>query len=248
MTDWFDPLGLRGVADRIFTSAARTLVGRRVELDAPTPMAATVARVHEASPAVNVSAALNAQVGLWRRLDLVLERVEVGDRPLHRVRVLAEDVRVIDALPQRMGAKQIDIDAEARPDQLDAWIEALAPGASARVEGGRLIARHPRFGRWGDVILEPWVAGRAIGADAVSVRTRGREVQLPNRLRRTFQRELTWLPERTELKEVELTPEGGARISATVTKFDVPIDVPRLLADLSARGTKLAVKVMTLQL
>ncbi len=248
MTDWFDPLGLRGVADRIFTSAARTLVGRRVELDAPTPMIATIAQVHEASPAVNVSAALNAQVGLWRRLDLVLERVEVDDRPLHRVKVVAEDVRVIDALPQRMGAKQIDLELEARPDQLDGWVEALAPGAAAWVEERRLIARHPRFARWGELILEPWVSGRTIGVDAVSVRTRGREVLLPKRLRRTFEKELAWLPERTTLKEVDLTADGGVRLRATVEKFDVPIDVPRLLADLSARSTKLAVKVMTLQL
>ena len=245
MTDWFDPLGLRGMADRVFTSAARTLVGRRVEVETPTPMAATIARVHEASPSVNVSAALNAQVGLWRRLDLVLERVEVGGRPMQRVRVVADDVRVIDALPQRLAAKQIDLEIEVLGSQLDIWIAALSLQGQARIEKGRVVVRDRRYGRWGEVILEPWVRDREIGADAVSVRARGCEVPLPARLRRSFSRELAWLPERTELKMVEFTAEGGARITATLVCFDVPVDVPRLLTDLSIRGTKLAVKVMS---
>jgi hypothetical protein len=244
VTDWFDPLGFRGIADRVFTSAARTLVGRRIEVGASTPMAATIARVHDASPAVNVSAALNAQIGLWRRLDLVLERVEVGGRSMHRVKVVADDVRVIDALPQRLGAKNLELEIKLVPDQVGAWIDAIPLKVDAHIENGRVVARRPGYGRWGEVILEPWVRGREIGADAVAARTRGREVRLPDRFKRTFSRELTWLPEGADLRKLEFSEEGGACITATITRFDVPIDVPRLLADLSNRGTKLAVQTI----
>lgn len=244
MTDWFDPLGFRGIADRAFTSAARTLVGRRIEVGASTPMAATVARVHEASPAVSVSAALNAQIGLWRRLDLVLERVEVGDRSMHRVKVVADDVRVVDALPQRLRAKRLTLEIELVPAQVEAWIDAIPLKVDAHVENGRVVTRHPGYGRWGEVILEPWVKGREIGAHAVAVRTRGREVRLPGRFKRTFSRELTWLPDGTDLRKLEFSNDGGARITATITQFDVAIDVPRLLTDLSSRSTQLAVETI----
>ncbi len=245
MTDWLDPFGFRGLADRFFTSAARTLVGRRVEVQAPTPMAATVARVHEAAPAASMTAALNAQVGLWRRLDLVFERVDIDSRPLHQMRVVASDVRVIDAMPQRLGAKRLDIEIEARPAHVTAWIDVMKMKAEARIEDGVLLARHPRWGRLGEVVLEPWARGRELGAEAVSARVRGREFRLPARFRRTFRRELTWLPERTELLDVELPADGGIRLTAAIDRFEVPVDVPKLMTDLGTKGTRLAVQMMT---
>ncbi len=211
----------------------------------PTPMAGTVAGVFEASPTVNVGAALNAQLGLWRRLDLVLERVVVGERPLHRVRVTADDVRVVDALPQRIGAKEVELVVDISGDQIAIWVDALAPGIVAWVDEGKVVARHPKYQRWGDVILEPWVRGREIGAVVVATRIWGRRVGLPGRLRREFTRELSWLPEGTELTVLELLDSGGAQLRAAIVDFDVSVDVPRLLTDLSARGTQRAVKIMT---
>ncbi len=246
VTDWLDPFGFRGMADRLFTSAARTLVGRRVEVQTPTPMAATIARVHEAAPAVSVGSALKAQVALWRRLDLVFERLDVDSRPLHRMRVIAADVRVIEALPQRLGAARLEVEIEARPEHIDVWAEAMAINAKVRIADGQILVRRPHSSGPGELVLEPWVRGREIGADAVSLLVRGRNVRLPRRLRRSYQRELTWLPERTELTGVELPAgEGGLRLLATIDRFEVPVDVPRLMADLGSKGTRLAVKMMT---
>ena len=163
---------------------------------------------------------------------------------MHRVKVVADDVRVVDALPQRLRAKRVTLEIELVPAQVEAWIDAIPLKVDAHVENGRVVTRHPGYGRWGEVILEPWVKGWEIGAHAVAVRTRGREVRLPGRFKRTFSRELTWLPDGTDLRKLEFSNDGGARITATITQFDVAIDVPRLLTDLSSRGTKLAVETL----
>jgi|GEM_PF-5468755 len=240
--DWLDPLGLRGIADKVATSAARVLIGRRVEVEAA-EIVATVAAVHEAAPATGVSAALSAQLGLWRRLDIDFSEVAVRGVSLESARITARDVRVIDALPQRLGAKQVDLVVGASAEQTKQILDANNVGGSPAIVDGLLMARIPGFGKWGQVVLEPWVDGRRIGADATRARVRSKLVALPQRFQRRFERELEWLPPRTTLQSLTLTGSGRAELRATIGDYDIAVDVPRLLADLGARGTTKAIDV-----
>ena len=91
MADWFDPLGVRRVADAMSAVVAQALVGREVRLDGRSIEARIVA-VHEAAPAGSMTTLLAAQVGLWRRLDLTFGDVRVEQRSITSVRADGVDI------------------------------------------------------------------------------------------------------------------------------------------------------------
>lgn len=242
--DWFDPFGVRRITDAMSTTAARSLVGRPVQVESHA-LRAVVAAVHEAAPSTNVGAMLSGQIGLWRRLDVELGEVAVHGNRLDRVRVRADDVRAIEALPQRVGAQVLDVDVHAGAEATRGWIETLAPAeADVRIADGELLARLPGLGSFGEAILDPWCDGRTVGIDVDRARLRSREVAIPQRFRRRFTWELDWLPPDTTLIEVAITADDGVMVRGTVDHYSIELDVPRLMADLTSRQAGAAIDVL----
>lgn len=243
MNDWFDPLGVGRMADALATTAARTLQGRRVDVPS-VKLSARVAKVHRAAPSRDIGAVLGGRLGLWRRLDLTFEPVTFDERTIDTVRVEARDIRAIDALPQRVEARELKVRAELGSDAAKEWIAALAPvEADVRIDDGRLLATLPGLGRFGDAVLEPTAEGRTVGVDVRRARLGGREVALPKKLHRRYERELEWLPEGTRV--TELVGSGdGVEIAVELDRYVVELDVPRLLADLGSRQTGAAIEVL----
>lgn len=242
--DWFDPFGVRRIADAMSTTAARSLVGRPVQVDSQ-GLAGVVSAVHEAAPSTNVGAMLSGQIGLWRRLDVELGDVTIrGDR-LDRVRVRADDVRAIDARPQRVGARVLDVEAYAGAEATRGWIETLAPvDVDVRVAGGELLARLPGLGSFGEAILDPWCEGRTVGVNVERARLRSREVAIPQRFRKRFAWELDWLPPATTIHEVVITDDDGVVVRGTIDRYAIEVDVPKLMADLTSRQAGAAIDVL----
>ena len=244
MTDWLDPLGMRRFTDAMSTGAAQTLVGRTVRLERR-GIQARVAMVHEAAPANALSAMLSAQIGLWRRLDLTFGDVVVGERGIDRVRVGASDIRAIEAVPQRIQARAVDVEVELTASEVRTWLDAIAPpDVTVRVDAGRLLARLPGLARFGEVELEPRWDGRSVGVDVRQAWVRGRRVGLPERFRRSFDREVEWLPPATTIEAVSFGDDGGAVVVGSIRDYVVELDVPRLLADLTARSTTGVIEVL----
>ena len=240
--DWFDPLGLRRIADSVSTMAARSLVGRSIDIS-DRHLRATISDVNEASPATDVEAVVAGQVGLWRVFDADFSPVTLASGDLETVNVRATSVRMIDALSPRLTVKTIDIVAVATPSQTAAWIET-ATAAPPRFVDGQMLGDIRGLGRFGQAVLDPWVEGRTIGFDARSVLVRGRVISLPERFQRRFEREIEWLPPRTVLESISFDEAGGVTIEASITDYEVPLDARKLLADLSSRGPSRAVRVL----
>ena len=244
MTDWFDPLGVRRVADAVSTGAAQAMIDRTVRLDRR-GIQARISAVHQAAPASALSAMLSAQIGLWRRLDISFADIRVDDQTIDRVRVDASDIRAIEALPQRVQARDLEVEVELTAAEVQAWLDSIAPPEVAvRVEDRRLLARFPGLARFGDVELEPRWSGRVIGIDVRQAWVRGRRVGLPERFRRAHEHELTWLPPTTEIGSVTFDDDGAVVVTGTISDYVVELDVPRLLADLTTRGTAGAIDVL----
>lgn len=239
---WFDPLGLRRVADAFTTAAAQTLVGRSVEVDGGR-LTGVVATVREAAPAASLAAAMSGQLGLWRRLDVDFNHATVDGRLLDHVSVVADDVRVLETLPQRIGAKRIEVGAVVGAENVGPWIEHVAPGHSVEIDGDQVIARLKGFGSWGVVELDPWVLGRRAGVDVSRARVRGRTVALPDRFRRRYETELAWLPEGSALTGVRVEA-GSIEVDGTIERYSVEVDVAQLMADLSARQAGAVISVL----
>lgn len=244
MTDWFDPLGMRRVADAMSTGAAQTLVGRTVRLDRR-GIVAHVTAVHEAAPANALTSMLTAQIGLWRRLDVTFGDVTVDDQSIARVRVDANDIRAIEALPQRVQARDLEVEVELTPTEVGAWLASVSPpDVTVRVHERRLLARFPGLARFGEVELEPSWDGRTVTIDVRQAWVRGRRVGLPERFRRSDERELEWLPPATSIESVTFDDDGGVVVTGSIADYVVELDVPRLLADLTGRGTAGAIDVL----
>jgi hypothetical protein len=236
MADWFDPLGMRRVADAMSTGAAQALVGRPVRLDRR-GIEARIAAVHEAAPAHALTAVLSAQIGLWRRLDVALAEITFEDQTIDRVRVDASDIRAVEALPQRIQARNLTVEVGLTAAEVHGWLMVVAPDdVEVRVDAGRLLARLPGLARFGEVELEPRWEGRIVGFDVRRAWVRGRRIGLPERFHRSRERELEWLPPTTEIGAVTFDADGGVVVTGTIRDYVVELDVPRLLAGLTARG------------
>ena len=239
---WFDPLGLRRVADAFTTAAAQTLIGRTVEIDGGR-MRGRIAVVREAAPFTSLTAAMAGQLGLWRRIDADLDDTTVDGRGVERVTVVADDVRVLETLPQRVGAKRIDVSVVVAAEQTAAWIEHVAPGNGVEIDGDQLIARLKGFGTWGLVELDPWCDGRRVGVDVARARVRGRTVGLPERFHRRYETELDWLPDGSSIDAIRIVG-GGIEIDGAVDRYTVEVDVPRLMTDLSTQQAEAVISVL----
>lgn len=244
MTDWFDPLGMRRVADAMSTGAAQVLVGRAVRLDRR-EIEAQITAVHEAAPANALSTMLTTQIGLWRRLDVTFGEITVDDHSISRVRVDAHDIRAIEAVPQRVQARDLAVEVELTPAEVSAWLASVAPPeVTVRVHERRVLARFPGLARFGEVELEPRWAGRTVAIDVHQAWVRGRRIGLPERFRRSDERELEWLPPTTAISAVTFDDEGGAVVEGSISDYVVELDVPRLLAGLTSRGTAGVIDVL----
>lgn len=241
--DWFDPFGMRRITDAVSTTAARSLVGRPIEVDAR-GWSAVIAAVNEAAPSSSMGAMLSGQLGLWRRLDVELGDVVLGDNTLDRVWVVADEVRAIEALPQRIGARSMTVEAVAGRDATAAWISSLTPAdAQVRIVGDELLARLPGLGRFGDVILDPWWDERTVGVSVERAKVAGRVVGVPERFRRRMGWELEWLPDGTTVDEVVIV-DGGVTVRGSIERYSIEVDVARLMADLASRQTGAAIDVL----
>ncbi len=244
MTDWFDPLGVRRVADAMSTGAAQALVDRTVRLDRR-GIEARITAVHQAAPANSLTAMLAAQIGLWRRLDVSFGDVRVDDHSIRTIRVDAADIRAIEAVPQRVQARDLAVTVSMTPDEVAAWLHRIAPDdVTVRVLERRVLARLPGLARFGEVELEPRWRGRTVGIDVRQAWVRGRRVGLPSRFTRDYERELDWLPPTTSIESVAFDDEGGVAITGSIPDYVVELDVPRLLAGLTAKGTAGAIDVL----
>lgn len=236
MADWFDPLGVRRVADAMSTVAAQALVGREVRLNGRSIEARIVA-VHEAAPAGSMTTLLAAQVGLWRRLDLTFGDVRVEQRSITSVRADGVDIRAVEALPQRIQADKLSLTVELTPDDVASWLDHIAPdGVTVRIVDRRVLARLPGLAQFGEVELEPWWQGRTMGIEVRRAWIRGRRVRLPSAFSRSYERELEWLPDSTSIETIAVDDDGGVVVTGSIDNYSIELDVPRLLVDLSARG------------
>ncbi|MEM9521164.1 MAG: hypothetical protein AAGA37_17725 [Actinomycetota bacterium] len=244
MTDWFDPFGVSRVADALSTGAAQAMVGRTVRLE-QRAMQARIVSVSRAAPANAISTMLSGQVGLWRRLDVTFGEVQVDEQTVSVLRVDADDVRAVQALPQRIRARQLDIHASLTPEEVESWLRvSVSPDVDVRVEGGRFLARLPRLARFGDVELEPRWDGRTVGVDVRFAWVRGRRVSIPDRFQRSYEKALEWLPTGTTIRSIELDDRGGLTVEGTVIDYVLAVDVARLLGDLTAKSTAGAIDVL----
>lgn len=244
MTDWLDPLGVGRFADAMSTGAAQALVGRTVRLDRR-GIEAEITAVHRAAPANALTSMLSAQVGLWKRLDASFGAVSVDDQSIDRVRVDATDIGAVEALPQRVRARTVEVEVELTPAEVSSWLDTIAPpDVTVRIDERRILARLPGLARFGEVELEPRWQGRSVGIDVRQAWVRGRRIGLPERFHRTHEHELAWLPETTEIGSVTFDDEGGVVVDAVITDYVVELDVPRLLSDLTSRGTAGAIEVL----
>ncbi len=246
MSKWWDPLGLSRIADGVFAAAGQVLVGQTVELPVAGGVTARVVAVDELSPVDDpAKAMLSGQAGLWRRVDIRFDDVIANGRPIAGVHLKASDVRILEAVPQRLGAQLVEIAVGLTPDQVAAWAESVAPEAAVTVADGELLAPLPGIGRWGDAVLEPWVDGRAVGVSVTRARLRGRLVSVPERFHRRYERELDWLPEGATLTSVGIESDGSLALTAQIEQFSAPVDVPMLLADMATRTSTIAVQFLT---
>ena len=188
---------------------------------------------------------LSAQIGLWRRLDITFADIVVDAQTIDRVRVDASDIRAIEARPQRVQARDLGIEVALTPTEVVSWLDSIAPDdVTVRVHAERVLARLPGLAGFGEVELEPRWSGRVVGIDVRQAWVRGRRVGLPERFRRTYDHELLWLPPTTEIESVRFDAEGGVVVTGSISDYVVELDVPRLLADLTARGTAGAIDVL----
>ncbi len=234
------------MADRVFAAAGQILVGQTVELPVAGGVTGRIGAVHELSPVDDPSRAmLSGQAGLWRRVDITFGDVVAAGRPISNVRVNAADVRILEAVPQRLGAQAVDVVVGLTAEEVMAWATSIAPETPVTVVDGELLAPLPGFGKWGDAILEPWADDRTVGVFITSAKLRGRTVSIPTRFHRRYERELDWLPDRTTLDSVEIGPTGELTLAAHIDRFDAPVDVPKLLADMATRTTTIGVQLLT---
>jgi len=246
MTERWDPLGLRRMTDRVFAAAGQVLVGQKVELPVAGGVTGVIGAVHELSPVDDPSRAmLSGQAGLWRRVDISFGDVEVAGRPIADVRVDSADVRILEAVPQRLGARVVNVEVGLTAEEVVAWAASIVPETPVSVVDGELLAPLPGLGRWGDAILEPWVDGRTVGVTITSAKLRGRTVSIPTRFHRRYERELDWLPARSALDSVVVRPDGRFELEGHIDRFEAPVDVPQLLADMASRTTTIGVRLMT---
>jgi hypothetical protein len=245
MSKWWDPLGLSRIADSVFAAAGQVLVGQTVELPVAGGVSGLIGAVHELSPFDDPGKAiLSGQAGLWRRVDVTFDDVVAGGRPIAIVHMTASDVRILEAVPQRLGAQLVEVEIGLTADQVVAWAESVAPQTPVTVVNGELLAPLPGIGRWGDAVLEPWVDGRSAGVSVTQARLRGRLVSVPERFHRRYERELDWLPEGATLTSVSHDAEGTLALTAQVEQFSAPVDIPKLLADMATRTSTIAVQLM----
>ena len=187
-----------------------------------------------------------AQIGLWRRLDITFADIVVDAQTIDRVRVDASDIRAIEeARPQRVQARDLGIEVALTPAEVVSWLDSIAPDdVTVRVHAERVLARLPGLAGFGEVEARAALVSRVVGIDVRQAWVRGRRVGLPERFRRTYDHELLWLPPTTEIESVRFDAEGGVVVTGSISDYVVELDVPRLLADLTARGTAGAIDVL----
>ncbi len=239
---WFDPLGLRRVVDVLATTAAQTLVGRLVEVDGGR-LRGRVAQVREAAPVTSVAPTLSDQLGLWRRIDFDVTDVSISGRGIDRVSIVAEDVRLIETLPQRIRVECLDVSVTVGPAHAVAWIDHVAPDQGIEIVGDHLVAQRTGLGLWGLVELDPWSDGRRVGVDVTRVRVRGHTVNLPERFHPCYRRELNWLPDSTTINEICIL-DGAITSAGTIDRYSVEVDVAQLMADLSVKQAGAVIRVL----
>lgn len=246
MSTWWDPLGLSRIADRVFAAAGQVLVGQAVELPVAGGVTGLIGAVHELSPVDDPGKAmLSGQAGLWRRVDVTFDDVRAAGRPIASVHLTASDVRIVEAVPQRLGAQLVEIEVGLTSDQIVVWAESVAPETPVTVVDGELLAPLPGIGRWGDAVLDPWVDGRTAGVSVTHARLRGRLISVPDRFHRSYSRELDWLPEGATLTSVNIEADGSLGLTAQIERFSAPVDVPKLLADMATHTSTIAVQLLT---
>ena len=122
----------------------------------------------------------------------------------------------------------------------------LAPeGVGVRIDAGRLLARLPgNLARFGEVELEPYWDGVLVGATARHAWVRGRQVGLPERFQRRFEQTVGWLPTDASIESIEIADDGAVTIRGSVPRYEVAVDIPRLMTGIAARGTATVIDVL----
>ncbi len=164
-------------------------------------------------------------------------------RSAGEVSIVAEDVRKIETLPQRIKVESIDISVTIGPAHAAAWIDPVAPDQGIEIVGDHFAAQRTGLGLWGLVELDPWSDGRRVGVDVARARVRGHTVNLPERFHRCYRRELNWLPESTSINEICIV-DRAITIAGTIERYSVKVDVAQFLADLSAKQAGAVIRVL----
>ena len=264
--DWFDPLGLRGSrldpftlfgnalrgeglaqqsAEALAKTMAQRLVGRRVEIDRAPPIAATVDRVDEVTPATAL-AALPTRIGevpMWRLVRGRLRDVSVGSRRLDAIELTVVGVRIVGASAQRLRLGRVDFNATVSPDEVTRWAADVDGNHVVRVHEGRLEATHRRMERWAWVEVRVTAAAQTVVVTPIAVRLLGRSLPLPRRLGRPVLRPAPWLPAELVVDEVRVT-DVVVGVRGGLDDVLVPVDVTRVLEDLGSERGRSALRIV----
>lgn len=265
--DWFDPFGIRGSrldpfviftnaltgrgpagqsAEFVSTTIARQIVGRRVQIDAGVTISATVAAVDEARPPAPLAALPSgaAEVPMWERVRLRLDTVTVGERTLDRATVDASDIRLVGATAQAVRVGTTVFSATIVADEVVRWAAEVEGDHRVRVHEGRLEVTDRRLQRWIWVEVDVEAHDQMIRVTPNALRILGRAVALPEWLRRSSTRPAPWLPPPVRVERLTVGADEVV-VHGAVSTSTVPVDVPRLLADLGADSTMTALRIVT---
>ena len=230
------------MVDALSTLAATPLVGRRLVVDRGR-FAGRVAVVREVFPHAGIDAVSSHGFGIWRRVDVDLDEVQLDGRRIESLGMRADDVTLSAGGRQRLRVGHLDVTARIAGDEVAAWSMALPSGIPAWIEDGTLLARPRWQGLRGVVVeLEPFVDGRSIGVRVERGRIAGRVVSLPRRLRRVLRSDPGLLPHGSTLTSIGIT-DGQIEVAGSLAGHEIALDLPRLVADLGSRRGDTVIRV-----
>ena len=265
--DWFDPFGIRGsrldpflaVTDALkgqgiagqsagflSTTIARRIVGRTVHVDAGVKITATIEAVDEARPPAPRAAIPTGtvEVPMWERVQVRLRAISVGEWRVERASIDARGICLVGVNAQGVRVAATEFSATVRSDEVVRWAGEVKGDHRVRVDSGRLEVTDRRLQRWIWVEVDLVAHEKKLFVSPMSLRAFGRAVPLPGWLRQTVQRPAVWLPAALRVERVEVGDDIVVVMGA-IENSVVPVDVPRVIADLGTDGTMSALRIVT---
>ena len=265
---WLDPLGIRGsildplalFADAartvvpasesiswMMTTAARRLEGRRFKTHGDPLIEARVARVREVVPSMSVTVPVVSRIiSIWDRMDLTLDSVSIGGRPVTGVEVVASGIGVADPAAQSVLVSHVEIEVVLSKDDIRPWLEDAAVAAELDMRTGFAEVRPWDRAGWLRVVVEPCVdAGRASGRPKAA-KVGPVTVPLPSRLVSGLSRHLPRAHESLSVSEMTFPDGVHANVRLVGDDIKLAVDVPRVVTEIGLEGPRTVARILTL--